>query len=46
MYTRRLPRTMCQAFGPFTDNVLHPMPQKKTTPALVRWLQRILGVNK
>jgi hypothetical protein len=46
MYTRRLPRTMQAAFGPFTDNVLHPMPAKKTTPVLVRWLQRILGVNK
>lgn len=46
MYTRRLPRTMQAAFGPFTDHVLHPMPEKKTTPRLVVWLQRLLGVNK
>ena len=46
MYTRRYPRTMQQAFGPFTDSVLHEMPEKKTTPLLVVWLQRLLGVNK
>ncbi len=46
MNTRSYPRTLWQAFGPYTDNVLHPMKQTKTTPALVRWLQQLLGVNK
>lgn len=46
MWTRRHPRTMAEAFGPYTSYDLHPMPQKKTTPRLVQWFQRLLGVNK
>ena len=29
MNARRYPRTMKQAFGPYTDNRLHPMPEPK-----------------
>lgn len=29
MNIRRYPRTMQQAFGPYTDNRLHPMPEPK-----------------
>jgi len=46
MNTRSYPRTLWQAFGPYTNNVLHPMPSRKTTPRLVRFIQRLLGVNK
>lgn len=28
MNTRRHPRTMAEAFGPYTDNTLHPMPEQ------------------
>ena len=33
MNTRRYPRTLQQAFGPYTDNTLHPMRE----PANRRW---------
>lgn len=29
MNARRFPRTMQDAFGPYTDNRLHPMPEPK-----------------
>lgn len=29
MNTRRYPRTLQQAFGPYTDNTLHPMPEPR-----------------
>lgn len=29
MNTRRFPRSMAEAFGPYTDNRLHPMPEPK-----------------
>jgi hypothetical protein len=28
MNTRRYPRTLAQAFGPYTDNRLHPIPER------------------
>lgn len=28
MNARRHPRTMTEAFGPYTDNQLHPMPDR------------------
>lgn len=45
-FTGRAPRSMASAFNPYCDNVLHPMPSRKTTPLLVRFIQRLLGVNK
>lgn len=33
MNTRRHPRTMAEAFGPYTDNTLHPMRDTRKTPA-------------
>lgn len=36
MNTRRYPRTMVEAFGPYTDNRLHPMPESRS------WLDRLL----
>jgi hypothetical protein len=39
MNTRRHPRTMVQAFGPYTDHRLHPMPDPRGTPR-----ERALGV--
>lgn len=29
--TRRHPRSMAEAFGPYTDNRLQPMPSRQTT---------------
>lgn len=29
MNTRRYPRTLVEAFGPYTDNVVHPMPEPR-----------------
>jgi len=29
MQTRRYPRTMCEAFGPYAGNRLEPMPQPR-----------------
>lgn len=31
MNARKYPRTMQQAFGPYTDDRLHPMPDPKRT---------------
>jgi hypothetical protein len=33
MNARRHPRTMTEAFGPYTDDTLHPMPDQRKTPA-------------
>lgn len=33
MNTRRYPRTLQQAFGPYTDNTLHPMREPRTRHA-------------
>ena len=33
MNTRRYPRTMAEAFGPYTSNELHPMRDNRKTPA-------------
>ena len=29
MDTRKYPRTMAEAFGPYTNNVLHPIPDRR-----------------
>lgn len=34
MNTRRYPRSMAEAFGPYTDNALHPMREQKPSPWL------------
>ena len=31
MNARKYPRTLQQAFGPYTDNTLHPMPRQRET---------------
>ena len=33
MNSRRPPRTMREAFGPYTDDTLHPMRDNRKTPA-------------
>lgn len=33
MNTRRYPRTMAEAFGPYTSNELHPMRDNRKVPA-------------
>jgi hypothetical protein len=33
MNARRHPRSMTEAFGPYTDDTLHPMPDANKTPA-------------
>lgn len=33
MNARRHPRTMTEAFGPYTDDTLHPMRDNRKTPA-------------
>lgn len=33
MNSRSYPRTMQQAFGPYTDDTLHPMRDNRKTPA-------------
>lgn len=33
MNTRRYPRTLQEAFGPYTSNELHPMRDTRKTPA-------------
>jgi hypothetical protein len=33
MNARRFPRSMTEAFGPHTDDTLHPMPDQRKTPA-------------
>lgn len=46
MYTKRYPRTMQQAFGPFTNNVLYPMPDPQITPWWIRVLQNLFGATE
>ena len=36
--TRQHPRTMQQAWGPYTNSLLYPLPDKRGTP-----VQRVLG---
>lgn len=43
MNTRRHPRTMQQAFGPYTDHRLHPMPEQRTRIADVIFAT-VLGI--
>jgi hypothetical protein len=43
MNTRRYPRTMQQAFGPYTDDRLHPMPERRMPSWFERLLIRICG---
>lgn len=43
MNTRRYPRTMAEAFGPYTDHRLHPMPNRQAPGWLERLLARICG---
>jgi hypothetical protein len=31
--TRRYPRTLQEAFGPYTSREVHPMPEQRKTPA-------------
>ena len=41
--TRRHPRTLAQAFGPYTDNALHPMPDPPSTHPS-EWVTVAIGV--
>lgn len=38
MNTRRYPRTMQEAFGPYTDDRLHPMRERRVP----NWFERLL----
>lgn len=42
MNTRRYPRTLVEAFGPYTDSRLVPMPDERPSlfDRLLRWLLR------
>ncbi len=44
--TRKHPRTMQEAFGPHTDDALHPLPEPRTWGAedrIVTWLMIVLA---
>lgn len=43
MNTRRYPRSMAEAFGPYTDHRLHPMPTRRAPGWFERLLIRICG---
>jgi hypothetical protein len=36
MNARRYPRSMSEAFGPYTDHRLHPMPERRRGNGLIR----------
>lgn len=38
MNTRRYPRTLAQAFGPYCDNRLHPMQEPSLWHRFLTWL--------
>lgn len=42
----KLPRTMQEAFGPYTDDALHPIPEPRTwgtEDRIVTWLMIVLA---
>lgn len=45
MNARRYPRSMAEAFGPHTDDVLHPMPEQPRKTAADRALLFLAAVT-
>lgn len=44
MNTRRYPRTMAEAFGPYTSNDLQPMPEPRDYSAAWWWAMLVIAV--